>query len=279
MGEVPPQDAVGLDESPDYTLLPVSIPGQPLQFFVNTQRAPLDNRQVRQALMYAVNRPAIVRTVFKEYSLPAYGPLTRPTFGYDPEVEGMYAYDAEQAAALLQEAGWTDSDGDGIRDRDGEPLRLEAILMGWGYIPEVGQMIQDRLKRVGVEVESREMTFSNALGEVAEGDYDLVPYLFSSSDPDIIRSTFHSSNVEGGFNWSKFSDPQLDAWLEAGKREMDESARRQIYAEIQQVIMEEVIILPIRDYVNLNGVRADVRNLRYDRQGWFPWLYDVYVED
>lgn len=279
MGEIPPQDAVRLDESPDYTLVPVSVPGQPLQFFVNTQRAPLDSQQVRQALVYAVNRPAIVQTVFREYSLPAYGPLTRPTFGYDPDVEGTYAYDVDQAASLLEEAGWTDSDGDGIRDRDGEPLRLEAILMSWGYIPEVGQMMQDQFKKVGVEMESRELTFSNAIGEVAEGSYDLVPFLFSSSDPDIIRTTFHSSNVDGGFNWSKFSDPQLDAWLEAGREEMDEAARREIYANIQQHIMEQAIIVPIRDYVNLNAAHADVQNLRYDGQGWFPWLYEVYVAE
>ena len=278
MGEIPPQDAVYLDEDPDYALLPVSIPGQPLQFFLNTQRAPLDDQRVRQAISYAVNRPAIVGTVFKDYSPPAYGPLTRPTFAYDSDVEGTYAYDAEQAAALLEEAGWTDSDGDGIRDRDGEPLRLEAILMGWGYIPEVGQMMQHQLKQIGVDMRSREMTFSNAIGEVAEGNYHLIPFLFSSSDPDIIRTTFHSSNVEGGFNWSKFSDSQLDAWLEEGKQEMDRSTRREIYARIQQRIMEQAIIVPIRDYVNLNAAQADVQNLRYDRQGWFPWLYEVTLQ-
>lgn len=278
MGEISPQDAVWLDESADYTLMPVSIPGQPLQFFVNTQRAPLDDQQVRQALIYAIDREVIVRTVFKEYSLPAYGPLTRPTFAYDPSVEGMYAYDPQRAAALLEEAGWTDSDGDGIRDRDGVPLRLETILMGWGYIPEVGQMLQNQLRQVGIDMTSREMTFSNAVGDVADGEYHLAPFLFSSSDPDIIRTTFQSGNIEGGFNWSKFGDPQLDAWLEEGKKELNEAVRRQIYAEIQHYLMEQAVIVPIRDYVNLNVAHANVRNLRYDRQGWFPWLYEVHLE-
>lgn len=277
MGEVSPQEAVRLDESPDYTLIPVSVPGQPLQFFVNTQRPPLDNRLVRQALIHAIDRQAIVRTIFREYSLPAYGPLTRSTFAYDSSVENMYPYDVEEAAALLEQAGWSDLEGNSIRGRDGEPLRLEMILMGWGYIPEVGQMVQDQLKRVGIAVEAREMIFSNAVGEVADGKYHLAPFLFSSSDPDIIRTTFDSANVEGGFNWSKFADSQLDAWLEEGRQEMDEAARREVYAQIQRYIMEEAIIVPIRDYVNLNVARAGVQNLRYDRQGWFPWLYEVQV--
>jgi peptide/nickel transport system substrate-binding protein len=279
MGEIPPQDAVRLDEDADYELKPVPIPGQPLQFFMNTRRAPVDDQRVRQALVYALNRPAIVKTVFKAYSPVAYGPLNRPTFAYDPGVEGMYAYDPEQAIDLLEEAGWTDSDGDGIRDRDGEPLELETILMGWGYIPEVGQMLQDQLKRVGVGLDSRQTTFSNALGDVADGRYHLVPFLFSNSDPDILRTCFHSNNVDGGFNWSKVADAQLDAWLEEGKQAMDEAERREIYAEIQQHIMEEAMILPVRDYVNLNATAADVQGLRYDRQGWFPWLYEVYVAD
>ncbi len=275
MGEVSPQDAVRLDQSPDYALTPVSIPGQPLQFFVNTQRPPLDDVRVRRALIYAVDRQAIVRTVFKEYSLPAYGPLTRPTFGYDPRVEGMYEYDPQRAAALLEEAGWIDADGDGIRQQDGVPLRLETILMGWGYIPEVGQMLQDQLRRVGMDMDSREMTFSNAVSDVADGRYHLAPFVFSSSDPDIIRTTFQSDNIDGGFNWSKFADPQLDAWLDEGRRAIDPEARRAIYGEIQHHLMEQAVILPIRDYVNLNVAGAHVRNLRYDRQGWFPWLYEV----
>ncbi len=279
MGEIPPQDAVRLDESSDYELMPVPIPGQPLQFFMNTRRAPLDDQRVREALIHAVNRPAIVETVFKAYSPVAYGPLNRPTFAYDPTVEGTYAYDPERAAELLEEAGWTDSDGDGIRDRNGEPLELETILMGWGYIPEVGQMLQDQLKQVGVDLASRQTTFSNALGDVADGRYHLAPFLFSNSDPDILRTCFHSSNVDGGFNWSKVSNSQLDAWLEEGKQVMDEAERHEIYAEIQQHIVDQAMILPIRDYVNLNATSAKVEGLRYDRQGWFPWLYDVSVAD
>ena len=279
MGEIPPQDAVRLDESSEYELMTIPIPGQPLQFFMNTGRAPTDDQRVRRALIYAVNRPAIVQTVFKSYSPEAYGPLNRSTFAYDPAVEGTYAYDPERAAQLLEEAGWSDSDGDGIRDREGQALELETILMGWGYIPEVGQMIQEQLKQVGVAVDSRQTTFSNAMGDVAEGSYHLVPFLFSNSDPDILRTTFHSSNVDGGFNWSKVSDPQLDAWLEEGKRALSDVERREIYAQVQQRILEEAMILPVRDYVNLNAAAASVQGLRYDRQGWFPWLYEVRVGD
>ena len=61
-------------------------------------------------------------------------------------------------------------------------------------------------------------------------------------------------------------------------RDSDERARAQTYAEIQQRIMRSAYVLPIRDYVNLNAASSRVQGLRYDAQGWFPWLYDVKVE-
>jgi ABC-type transport system substrate-binding protein len=59
---------------------------------------------------------------------------------------------------------------------------------------------------------------------------------------------------------------------------VDERARAQVYAECQQRIMAEALIVPIREWVNLNVTWARVKGLRYDAQGWFPWLYDVKVE-
>ena len=58
---------------------------------------------------------------------------------------------------------------------------------------------------------------------------------------------------------------------------LDEAARQEIYAQIQQRIMDQAMILPIRDYVNLNATHSYVQGLRFDRQGWFPWLYEVSV--
>jgi ABC-type transport system substrate-binding protein len=59
---------------------------------------------------------------------------------------------------------------------------------------------------------------------------------------------------------------------------LDEGERAQIYAQAQQLIMDQALIVPIRDYVNLNVASTRVTGLRFDAQGWFPWLYDVQVE-
>jgi peptide/nickel transport system substrate-binding protein len=279
MGEIPPHDAERLADNPAFTLLPVAIPGQSLQFFLNTEKAPTDDLRVRQAINYATDKEAIVKAIFKEYSPVAHGPLNAFTIGYDESVEGMYGVDPAKAERLLEEAGWVDSDGDGNREKDGQLLKLEAYLMGWGYVPEVAQLLQAQLKAVGIEMESQVVAYPAALEAAREGKHNLIPFSLSSSDPDILRTFFHSSNADSGFNWSKVRDPRLDELLEDGAHTLDLDKRKELYAEAQQLIMAQALTLPIRDYVNLNAASARVKGLRYDLRGWFPWLYDVYLEE
>jgi peptide/nickel transport system substrate-binding protein len=208
MGEMPPQDVARLLESPEFDILRVPIPGQPLQFFVNTDKPPTDDLRVRQALLYAADRDAITQAIFRATSPAAYGPL-------GASVVDMYPHDLTKAAALLEEAGWVDSDDDGLRDKDGRPLSLEMILMGWGYVPEVGQMLQSQFRQVGVDLHMQEMAFPAALAAAREGKHHLAPMVFSSSDPGILSSTFHSLTGPkcGTRSWIVCSTPAHRPWM------------------------------------------------------------------
>ncbi len=273
MGEIPPQDAARLEENDDFRIEAAPIPGVSLMFFLNTTRPPLDDAKVRQALIFATNRQAIVSTIFRDTPPVAYGPLAANTFGYEPEVQDYYAHDPARAASLLDEAGWQDSDGDGVRDKNGEPLVLDMTLMGWGYMPQVGQLLAAQWSTLGIEVNAPSpVSYSEALEIAGEGRHHLIPFNLSGSDPDILRKFFHS---QASFNWSKLDDAELDNWLEAAARTSDREGREALYSQIQLRVMNEALVLPIRDYVNLNGVSDRVQGLRFDAQGWFPWLVDV----
>ncbi len=279
MGEIPPQDAVRLEGDDKFVLYRVPIPGQPLQFFLNIEKPPTDDLLVRQAILYATDRQTIVNTIFQAYSPVAYGPLGSETMGFESEVVGTYTYDTNQAAALLEEAGWIDSDGDGIRDKGGQALTLQAYLMSWGYLPEVGQMLQDQYRAIGIDLQTQVVAFPAAVEAAGKGEHHLAPMTFSSSDPSVLGSTYLSSNAEGGFNWSKVRDSELDRLLIEGSSTLDPAHRAGLYSQAQLRIMDLALVLPIRDYVNLNAARANVKGLEYDRRGWFPWLYDVYLEE
>jgi peptide/nickel transport system substrate-binding protein len=278
MGELPPQDFERLEGTSGFILFRVPVPGQPLQFFLNTEKPPTDDLRIRQALLYATDRRAIVDTIFRGYSPVAHGPLTAKTMGYESATEGMYGYEPSEAAALLDEAGWTDSDGDGIRDKEGQPLALQAYLMSWGHLPEVGQMLQAQFRVVGVDLQTQTVAFPAALEAAGKGEHHLAPMTYSSSDPSVLDLTYLSSNADGGFNWSKARDPELDRLLTRGVSALDPMERANLYAQAQMRIMDLALVLPIRDYVNLNAARAAVQGLQYDGRGWFPWLHDVYLD-
>jgi len=278
MGEIPPIDATRLMSDARFQIINVPIPGQSLQFFMNTKNPPLDDLKVRQAMIYGADREAIVNGIFRGLSPVAYGPLSRVTPGYDPKVEALYKYDLAKAKALLKEAGWADSNGDGVLDKGGKELVLTNVLMTWGYLPEVGTAMQGIYRQLGVKLDNKVLQYPAAVEAAGKGEHHLVPQALSSSDADILATFYHTKNIAKGFSWSKMSDPELDKWLDDAVKETDAAKRNALYAQAQQRIMEKALIIPIRDYVNQNGASAKVKGLRYSLQGWFPWLYDVYLE-
>ena len=279
MGEIPPIEADRLMSDPRFAIYPTDIPGQSLQMFINSSRSPTDDLKVRQALIYGCDREAVVNGIFRGFSPVAHGPLGRKTPFYDSEVEGMYPYDLEKAQSLLSEAGWADTNGDGILDKDGEDFVLNTILMGWGSMPEVGTAMEGLYRQLGVKLETQVLSYPAALEAARNNEHHLIPMAISSSDPDILSGYFHSRNIESGFSWSKYPDAELDEWLDKGARVTDLKERGELYAKAQQRTMEQALIIPIRDYVNLNGASAKIKGLSYSLQGWFPWLYNVYVEE
>ena len=111
------------------------------------------------------------------------------------------------------------------------------------------------------------VSYPEALELAAQGQHHLMPFTLSGSDPDILRKFFHS---QASFNWSLVNDPEMDAWLEEASQISDRDERAALYSAVQLRVMDEALIIPVRDYVNLNGVSNRVMGLEYDAQGWFP---------
>lgn len=273
MGELLPTDARVLTGNSDIRLFPVTVPGQPLQFMMNTTVYPTDDLRVRQALIYGTNREAIVDAVFQRFSPVAYGPLSATTLFYARSVSGMYAYDPGQARTLLAEAGFADSDSNGYVDQNGVDIEVKLIVPPWGLIPDVATLIQDQWRTIGVKATLIPVPSRNLLVEaVSGGDYNLVAFYSFGVDPALLNDYYLST---GSLNWMHINDPNLDAALQEAARQPDQNVRREVYTRIQQYIMEQAFILPIRDYVNLNGARSSIEGLAFDAYGWFPLLPNV----
>ncbi len=273
IGEVPHLDAARLDTDEDFDLHPIVIPGQPMQFLFNTLRSPTDDVRVREALIAAVDRSYVVKTVFGTHSSVANGPLTAVTKGYLPEAP-FPGYDPGHAADLLEASGWQDDDGDGIRTREGEELHIRIVAPPWGSNSEVAQLLRAAWEKVGATVEIEIAPGFGPLNEAqASGVYHLIGINLFDSDPDLLRSFYTS---EGFYNWSGYSDPDLDRILnQAAQASLDAELRWELYAEAAIQIRDQALLIPIRDYVNLVVINNRLEGLHFSAQGWFPLLIDL----
>jgi peptide/nickel transport system substrate-binding protein len=273
IGEIAPTDARALATVADIQLEQVAIPGQPLQFLMNTTRYPTNNRDVRQALLFGTNREAIVDAVFQRFSPVAWGPISAATAYYSAQVVGSYGFDSVQARGLMEGAGFVDADSNGYYDADDGDLAVDIIVPPWGLIPQVAQLMEDQWRTIGVRAILNPVPTRAALFEaVASGEYNLVAWYEFGVDPAFLSNYFSSS---GAFNWTGYANPNLDSLLVQAAGTLDENARATLYAQLQVQIMQEALILPIRDYVNINGISNRILNLSFDDYGWFPLLVNA----
>lgn len=283
MGELPTRDAQQLEtgsNSQRFRLHPVALPGQSVQFFMNTSLAPLDDLRVRQALLYLSGRAELVKAVFGEFSPVATGPLTAATrWALGPvESVAVYPFDRAKGQALLADAGWSDTDGDGILDKGGRPLVLKGVLMSWGELPSIGTILQSQWREAGVQLDLEQMSYPAALEAGRAGTHHLVPFSNAGTDPSLLRTFFHGDNI-GAFNWSRVDEPAVNEALDTAHAAADPAIRGSLYLDVQRRAMEQAWVLPIRDSVNLNAASTRVQGLRYDVQGWNPVLYDVWLSE
>lgn len=242
---------------------------------INATKAPTDNVNVRKAMILAVNQEELAQTAFQSLGLPATSVISPTTWAYDEGAASLYSYDPEESARLLEEAGWVDSDGDGLREKDGEKLTID-----WPDNPAwseaFNELLIGYLTNVGFDVQYRSMDDGAAYEELLAGNYTLVYMYWTRPDPTPLRYLFHSENTNGGGAWTNFVNEDLDAALADGDTNTDENARKQDYITAQNIIMENALVLPMFT-VNTSYLTSPVvQGFSFDLEG-YPFLYDISV--
>ena len=275
-----PTDAQHIIQSSRHTVSTARLTGQPAFWFMNTQLPPTDNLEVRQAILHGADIQAAVKAIKRGFNPLAQGPLSAVTPEYGSEVEGMYPHDPERAKDLLDQAGWLDTDGDGIRDKEGKPLVVLMSMVNWGQSRLFSELLYSQLKSIGIKLQLEMMDFSVQVEAGQSGRKNML-FMGGSgySASDTLRPFFHSDNTENGFAWSKYRDPQLDSLLDEAVVTIDAARRTELYRRAQVCIMEAAVILPIYDYALLIGVNNKVKGLTWRSVGLVPAFYEMYVED
>lgn len=276
-GEPPALDAIALAGSGAATIQTFAQPGVPAILMINATKAPTDNVNVRKAMIFAVNQEELAQTAFQELGLPATSVISPTTWAYDEGAASLYSYNPEEAARLLEEEGWVDADGDGVREKDGETLTID-----WPDNPAwseaFNELLIGYLSEAGFDVQYRSMDDGAAYEELLAGNYTLVYMYWTRPDPSPLRYLFHSENTNGGGAWTNFVNEDLDNALADADTNTDEAARAQDYAVAQNIIMENALVLPMFT-VNTSYITApSVQGFSFDLEG-YPYLYDISISE
>ena len=208
----------------------------------NLQRPLLADKKVREALSRAINRQDLVQFE-DDMAEPQFG-LYPNKFSYaNPNVE-KYDFNLNRAKALLTEAGFTLSGG--VLQKGGQPVKLE-ILWPTTSAPrgKMATYAQQQWKELGIEVTVTGMEFNAMVDRYSRlKDFDVVMGSFSQSgiDPDGINSQYRS---DGSQNAGGYNNPQVDQLLTQGSVELDEAKRKQIYLDIQKMVVDDLPVYPM----------------------------------
>jgi peptide/nickel transport system substrate-binding protein len=242
---------------------------------------PSTGKTVRQALYHAIDRTKLAEKVYFKQADVATSVEPKVSWAFTSNVP-QYAFDTKKAADMLEQAGWK-AGSDGVRTKDGVRLSFEVITnVGNKARESTIQVLAESWRQIGVEAKPKPIQFTEYVKTSTTRDFDMVMGgIAAGQDPDLSQ-IYHSRVIGKGLNRMGYHNPQLDDLLDKAVQVLDQGKRKQIYAQVQQVLMEDVpaamLVWPRSNW----GVSKRVQNFgvgTFNRYGARPWMKDVWVSD
>jgi len=260
-----PDTVVTLARNPNLKVQ--SGPGTRLAYLGFNLRDPiLSNVRVRQAIAYALDRGPMIEYLWRGQARPARSILPAQSWAYYGNVPA-YEHDPEKAEQLLDAAGYPAVNG----------VRFH-ITMKTSTDPNTRMMvavIQQQLREVGIALDVRSFEFATFFSDVQHGAFQMygLRWIGGNEDPDIFEYAFHSSRFPpNGANRVFYMNPRVDALIDQARRQTDPAARKPLYAEIQQIIAEDLPYINLWYLDNVLVHTNRVRGIRLNPTGNFDFL-------
>ncbi len=205
----------------------------------NMRRPYFSDKLVRRAMTMLVDRESILKNIQYGFGKVVTGNFFYESPDYDKTIE-PWPYDPDGAARLLDEAGWTDTDEDGIRDKDGLPFKFEfSISSGSQLAEKLSTILKEELSKVGIEMTIRPLEWALFTQTLDDRTYDAVTLgwrLPVEADP---YQVWHSSQAEKGSNFVGFENAEADSIIEEARTTFDKEKRMKMYRRFHRIMHEE----------------------------------------
>lgn len=243
---------------------------------LNPENEQLSDVNVRKALALAINKDEI-SAVLNNTVKTRYGLISESMIGFDQATEDKlaseFAFNLDEAKVLLAEAGYTDTNGDGIVEKDGNDLSLTLMVaLDTPALKNSAPIIQAQLKQLGVDLELREYESPYIKQMIKDGDFDMATRFFWWSDPDILYYVIHSS---ADLPWG---NDTVDQYLDEARFIMDLEERTEKYAQIQELTMEEMPLIPLFSEYEYMAARKEIIGIKVGSDGKRVLMNDLDIK-
>jgi len=247
---------------------------------MNVTRAPTDEKPVREAVNWAIDRKSIVEKLFFGVHKVSVGPLSEGVWARLQEIETSLGFDPAKARTLLENAGWKVGASAPIREKAGQKLEilLATFRSPWS---EIAEAMQSQLRDVGIDLKVQKMERGPYLDYVRAYKHNMAATASTSVDPDgVLRIVYHSSGRGSGSNFANVNDPALDALLVKGQgQELGTAGRKKTYEDAQRRVMEILPYVGVMSQVRVEAMSTKVHGFKPGPDGLTGApLNDVWVD-
>lgn len=230
--------------SKDANLILLSRGGSYRGLGINVKTSPFDERAVRDAIAKMLDIDSAVKAVVGKFGERAYGqcPPWVP-FGYDPSLKNLWPHDPKAGLAELAKAGFKDTNGDGILDRNGQPLKVQIKTIPGSQV-RVLTILATQLKELGIDASVLQQDAAVWVDDLVKGNNTGLFFDFSYAGTTGLHSLFHSSMI-GKSNTHFYSNPQVDSLLDQALGTTDDKKLASLWKQAQRKIMEDRAAIPL----------------------------------
>lgn len=221
----------------------------------NTSRPPFNDRRVREAFAHLISKKRLVQLLLSEHATPAISIVPSIIPGSNPNLK-EYEYNPKKASKLLTEAGYT----------DGFSCTLYSV-QGRGDLKEFLLRIKKNAEVFGIKITLKFLTFSELFKVFTRGEHDLFALGWTIDIPDASSPLESLLYSKGKNNYSFYNNPKLDKLIEKARTVLDEKEREKLYMEAQQIIHDDVAILPLFYFPIAIAHNKAVRGIKVNFRG------------
>jgi peptide/nickel transport system substrate-binding protein len=264
-----------LKEDPELVIH--SYPGRSYTYLGwNTQDPLFETKEVRQALSLAIDRGQIVEALIYGQGTIGTQPLISTIWAHDPTIQ-PYPFDPDSAGKLLDAAGWIDTNGNGIRDKDGREFSFDLSTNSDNTMRvDVVTIVQSQLKSVGIDVKPITLEFNTFIDRLLAKNFQAAVAGWSVGIKAELTPTFGTGEL---FNFVSADNPRLNQLIGQAEVERDMEAAKRIWADAQRIIINEAYYTFLFQQNDLHVIDERFQNVDMNAYGWGYNLEEWFVPE